>query len=138
MAIPATSVGTELINDEHKRDTRGRHIAEPRRRAEIIAGFANSGLTQKAYARQAGVNYHTLVAWLGRSRRESVAAAPPCQPATPSTPRFAQLSWPPPLAPASASAARLEVVLPDGIALRGDDPAALLVLLHALTPYRPC
>jgi len=59
----------ELIDDEHKRDTRGRRIAEPHRRAEIIAGYASGGLTQKAYARREGVNDHTLVAWLGQSRR---------------------------------------------------------------------
>lgn len=59
----------ELIDDEHKRDTRGRRIAEPHRRAESIAGYASGGLTQKAYARREGVNDHTLVAWLGQSRR---------------------------------------------------------------------
>lgn len=125
---------TELIDDGHKRDGRGRRIAEPRRREEIIAGYAASGLTQKAYARREGVNYHTLVSWLGRGRRESAAPGSPDGPAAPS-PRFAQLSWP---ASAPAAVPRLEVVLPDGVVLRGDDPAALLVLLNALAPRRPC
>lgn len=129
---------TELIDDAHKRDTRGRRIAEPERRAEIVAGYLSSGLTQKAYARREGVNYHTFVSWLGRSRRpvapphpgsESEASAP--------TPRFVQLTWPP-AAPAAPTASRIEVVLPDGITLRGDDPAALLILLRALAPRPRC
>jgi transposase-like protein len=132
-----SSSDTELIDDGHKRDGRGRRIAEPRRREEIVAGFAESGLTQKAYARREGVNYHTLVSWLGRSRRDSTVIASSrasSQSAAP-VPRFMQVSCPP-AAPAGGS--RLEVVLPDGVTLRGDDPAALLVLLNALAPRRPC
>lgn len=128
---------TELINDGDKRDGRGRRIADSRRREEIVAGYAGSGLTQKAYARREGVNYHTLVSWLGRSRRDSSAIAPSRASAqsTAPVPRFVQVSCSP---AASASGPRLEVVLPDGVILRGDDPAALLFLLNALEPRRPC
>lgn len=128
----------ELIDDEHKRDTRGRHIAEPHRKAEIVAGYAASGLTQKAYAWREGVNYHTLVFWLGQSRRGSIpgAATRIAIDAT-HAPRFAQLAWPP-ATPIAPSTSRLEVVLPDGVILRGDDPAALLILLRALAPRRAC
>lgn len=137
MATAVSTTDAELIEDEHKRDTRGRRIAEPRRREEIVAGYAGSGLTQKTYARQEGVNYHTLVSWLGRRRRESDRAAPPPAPSAPvaSVARFAQLTWP---SAAPSAVSRLEVVLPDGVILRGDDPAALLVLLNALAPRRPC
>jgi transposase-like protein len=134
----------ELMADEHKRDTRGRHIATPERRAEIVAGYRASGLTQKAYARREGVNYHTLVSWLGQSRHHSARPHRPAAESEPSpAPRFAQLTWPPalPSPPASPAMARLEVVLPDGVTLRGDDPAALVILLRALTslsPRRPC
>lgn len=124
---------TELVDDQRKHDTRGRHIAGPERRAEIVAGYATSGLTQKAYARREGVNYHTLVAWLGQSRRQAgpqVAAST----AEADTPRFAQLTWP----PAASIPLRLEVVLPDGVTVRGDDAAAMLVLLRALAPRLPC
>ena len=128
---------TELIDDGHKRDGRGRRIAEPRRREEIFAGYVGSGLTQQAYARREGVNYHTLVSWLGRSRRDStvIASSRACSPSAAPVPRFAQVSCPP---PTSAGGPRLEVVLPDGVVLRGEDPAALLVLLNALAPHRPC
>jgi transposase-like protein len=135
--IPDTTTETELMDDRHKRDGRGRRIADPQRREEIVAGYAGSGLTQKAYARREGVNYHTLVSWLGRSRRDSAAIESPRRPSEAATPvpQFARLSWPP---TAPASAARLEVVLPDGVLLRGEDPAALLILLNALAPRRPC
>lgn len=137
MASTFTGTETELIDDGHKRDGRGRRIAEPRRREEIVAGYAGSGLTQKAYARREGVNYHTLVSWLSRSRRGREGLASPGSPSEPAAaaPRFAQLTWPPAPPPTNA---RLEAVLPDGLILRGDDPAALLVLLNAVSPRRPC
>ncbi len=133
MATPTTP--TELM-DEPKRDARRRRIAEPQRRADIIAGYAASGLTQKAYARREGINYHTLVSWLSHSRRH-LAPPSPVPVAEPAVrgPRFAQLAWPP---AAATTASRLEVVLPDGVTLRGDDPAAMLILLRALAPRRPC
>ena len=142
METPSTS--TELINDEHKRDTRGRRITEPRRKAEVIAGYASSGLTQKAYARREGVNYHTLVSWLGQSRRNRDPRPSPALETEVNAPRFAQLTWPPALSsaqPSAPSASRLEVVLPDGVILRGEDPSALVILLRALaalSPRRPC
>lgn len=139
MATTETKADTELIEGEHKRDRRGRRIAEPGRREEIVAGYAGSGLTQKAYARREGVNYHTLVAWLGRSRQGPGVVGRPRRASklaeSPTRPRFAQVNWP---MAAPATAPRIEVVLPDGVILRGDDPAALLVLLNALASRRPC
>jgi transposase-like protein len=138
-------ITTELIKDYRKHDTRGRRITEPSRKAEIISGYAASGLTQKAYARSEGVNYHTLVSWLGQSRRTSVSGSRPMakQQTEAKAPGFAQITWPPalPSAPATSTAARLEVVLPDGVIVRGDDPSALVVLLRALAALasgRPC
>jgi transposase-like protein len=124
----------ELIIEEHKHDTRGRRIADPQRKAQIVAGCATSGLTQKAYARREGINYHTLVAWLGQNRRHGGDAAAPATPSAEMTaPRFAQVGWMPP-----AAASRLEVVLPDGVTVRGDDPEALVIVLRALTSPRSC
>lgn len=128
---------TELMDDHPKRDTRGRRIAAPARRAEIVAGYAASGLTQKAFARQEGVNYRTLVAWLGQNRRRSDGDANTAITTTATSdalPRFAQVTWPPAAAPSS----RIEVILPDGVTLRGNDPCDLLVLVQALAPRHPC
>lgn len=136
-------ITTELIKDYRKHDTRGRRITEPKRKAEIISGYAASGLTQKAYARSEGVNYHTLVSWLGQSRLVGGSRPRSKQQTEAKAPGFAQITWPPPLpgAPAETTAARLEVVLPDGVIVRGDDPASLVVLLRALASLatgRPC
>lgn len=134
MATPPPTFEPELVLDEQKRDTRGRRITDAKRKTEIISGYASSGLSQREYARQEGVNYHTLVAWLGQSRRldgvtAEVAATVPKH----AGPRFTEVSW-----PGSPGLSRLEVVLPDGVVLRGEDPAALVVLLRALMPRRPC
>lgn len=56
------------MDERRKRDTRGRKIATGERRAELLAAFDTSGLTQRAFARREGVNFHTFVAWLQRRR----------------------------------------------------------------------
>lgn len=43
MGAMEANTTTELVDDQRKRDTRGRHIAGPERRAEIVAGYAASG-----------------------------------------------------------------------------------------------
>ena len=133
------TTATEVLNDEHKRDTRGRRIAERQRKAELISGYASSGLTQKAYARREGVNYHTFVSWLGQNRRLGSVPSLSGKAATNAAkaPGFVQLTWPAPSA-ATSSAQRLEVVLADGVTVRGDDPAAMMLLLRALVPARTC
>lgn len=75
MASTETKADTELMEGEQKRDGRRRRITERRRREEIVAGYAGSGLTQRAYARREGVNYHTLVEWLSRSRVSDIPGA---------------------------------------------------------------
>jgi len=132
MATPPPS--SELIIEEPKRDTRGRRITNSQRKSEIVAGYESSGLTQREFARREGVNYHTLVAWLGQSRRVGGDAASVATTASErAVPRFAEASW-----PARAGSSRLEVVLSDGVTVRGEDPAELVILLRALMPRRPC
>ena len=45
------------MDEKRKRDTRGRKIATSERRAELLAAFDASGLTQRAFARREGVNF---------------------------------------------------------------------------------
>ena len=126
---------TELLDHEHKHDTRGRRIADETRRAAVLAGYAGSGLTQAAYAKREGINYHTFVAWLGQSRRErgeptrrtARASLFPATFATTTTPRFAEVR-----VSAPSQSLPLEVVLPDGMIVRGVDPAALLTVIRSL------
>jgi len=115
------TVTTEILEGGEKRDTRGRRIADAARRAEVLAAYATSGLTQKAFARQEGVNYHTLVAWLGREQRSAPAPMP-------GKISFRQLQ----LGPAPHHAA-LEVALPGGFVVRGGDAAQVAALVKALT-----
>jgi transposase-like protein len=121
------TITAEVLDLEHKQDTRGRRISDESRREAVLAGYPGSGLTQKAYARREGINYHTLVAWLGQVRRERGES--PRRRTTPvTTPgpaRFAEVSL-------GAPAPRLEVVLPDGMIVRGIDPVALLTLIRGL------
>lgn len=106
------------MDEARKRDTRGRKIATPDRRAEWLAAFETSGLTQRAFARREGINFHTFVAW--RQRRRTTGAAPPAV-------RFHEVR----LAP-GASHAALEVVLPGGMIVRGSCAAAVAELVRAL------
>ena len=123
------TITTEVLDLEHKQDTRGRRLAGDTRRAEVVAGYAGCGLTQEAHARREGVNYHTLVAWLGQSRRER--GAPTGRSAPSARPRFAEVRvgaishHQQPLLP-------LEVVLPGGMIVRGIDPTTLLTLIRGL------
>ena len=87
----------------------------------LLDEYEKSGLTQKAFARREGLNVHTLVAWIGRRRKKSVAARQPNKPV-----RFRELS----LSPAAASP--LEVHLPDGLVLKGGSPRDLATLVRAL------
>ncbi|RRJ94361.1 hypothetical protein Ga0100231_008315 [Opitutaceae bacterium TAV4] len=66
---------TELVGAQTKRDTKGHRIINAQRRDELLARYQSSGLTQKAFARQAGVNFHTFVSWLAQQRCASAAAS---------------------------------------------------------------
>lgn len=113
-------IKTELVNDERKRDVRGRKIASAQRRRQVLAAYDASGLTQRAFARREGVNFNTLVAWLQKRRAEGAG-----QPAI----RFEEVS----LSPESTRATGvLEVTLPGGLLVRGASVAAVAELVRAL------
>jgi transposase-like protein len=118
----------ELVDDQTKRDARSRRITSAGRRAELLALYQTSGLTQKAFARREGVNIHTFTAWLLKHRHESGARAQSgCGTHAPAA--FVELSA---LAPMAAPPAILEVVLRDGRVARGADVPALAALVRLL------
>lgn len=118
---------TEVVNDESVRDARGRRIISEERRAEVLAEYKTSGMTQKAYAKRAGVNFHTFVSWLADERR---GARPGGERAGGVAPvRFVELDAPAGIAP---RASFLEVVLRDGRVARGADAGALAELVRQL------
>jgi len=139
-----------VLDAESKKDQRGRRILSEQRWAEVLAAYANSALTQAQFARQEGVNYHTLVAHLGRARRAASAAFPAqtaarrltsastnlaAETSTSHSPAFIEAVFPPNLLAAAAahpSRPPLEVILPNGLLIRGVEPAALATLVRAL------
>ena len=114
------TITPEILSDEAKRDTRGRKLIAERRWRELVAEYEGSGLTQAKFARREGLNYHTFVAWLGRCRRQSQALGPVA--------RFIEARVPAKV----AERRELEVLLPGGVVVRGDDAVALAALVQAL------
>jgi hypothetical protein len=115
------AITAEVVGDEAKRDTRGRKIIAATRWRELVAQYESSGLTQSKFARREGINYSTFVAWLGRCRRTRVIART-------ATPRFVEAQLP----PADGTTRRLEVQLPNGVVVRGEEIAMLVALIKAL------
>lgn len=111
----------EVCADAAKGDQRGRRIIEGNERERLLASYAESGLTQKAFAQREGINYCTFVAWLGRARHSDSA------PVASSPVRFREVA-----VKGGADRAHLEARLPDGTVVRGDDPRAIATLVALL------
>ena len=122
MVTNATAT-TELVETGEKRDRRGRKITPVARRGELVAAWRASGMTQAEFARREGVNYTTLASWVQLARRRETAPVPI---------RFAEVRVPVSKPAAEARVDRLEVRLPDGTVVRGDNAAALVRLVRAL------
>lgn len=123
---------TELIETGEQRDALGRRRTTVERRAELLAAYRQSGLTQKAFARREGITYTTFCCWAQSERRKGrlpVAPAGRKRRRTETVPpvRFIEAA----LAPTPASAP-LEVRLPDGTMLRGASATELAKLVRAL------
>ena len=108
-----------------KHDERGRRIADAQEKEALITGYAASGMTQRAFAQREGINPFTFAGWL--RQRRMVAAAKPPEPAPSVVPRFVELGF-----PRAVVGFGLEVVLPDGLMVRGSDPKQLAVLVRRL------
>jgi len=99
-----------------KQDERGRRIADEAEREKLLAAFAASGMTQRAFALREGINYFTFATWL---RKKRLVAKP----------AFVEVGV---QAPAAAMPSGLEVVLPDGVIIRGMQGAQIAALVRAL------
>ncbi len=115
------AITTELVAGSGKRDGRGRTILSKERWAEVITEFEKSELTQKEFCRREGINAHTFVAHLGRSRRRRSTGV------TPGAFIEANLGE-----LGGCSRMPLEIVLPCGTVLRGHDASSLAVLVALL------
>jgi hypothetical protein len=116
------AITAEVVSDEAKRDTRGRKIIAAARWRELVAQYEGSGLTQSKFARREGINYSTFVAWLGRCRRTRVMGRT-------SSPRFIEAQLP----AGNATPGRVEVQLPNGVVVRGEEIAMVVALVKALS-----
>ena len=118
---------TEVVDEQGVRDPRGRRITSQQRRAELLAQYKTGGMTQKAFAKRAGVNLHTFILWLADQKRGAAAGA---MSATAGAPvGFVELRTP---ALASPGMAVMEVALRDGRVARGSDAGALASLVRQL------
>ena len=111
------AIATELIDTGAKRDGRGRRLAVRREREAWIAAYESSGLTQREFAQREGIKFFTFTAWLKRYRQR---VAP--------KPTFAQVK-----VARRAAAPGLEVTLPTGVTVRGEDVEQIAVLVERLS-----
>ena len=127
------SLETEVCTDLEKRDDRGRRLLKKEHWASLMSAYDASGLTQVAFARQEGINYHTFMGWLARRRRELKQPERMDMDAelTSTRTHFQELTLKSqPQMPAAAYT--LEVSLPCGTVLRGQDAGSLAGLVSAL------
>ena len=119
------TITAELVTTEEKRDARGRKLMGMARREAILAAYArSSGLTQREFAQREGVSYYTLTTWLARRRRETATAKLPAV-------KFAEVAMPA-ATTVRQTTASLEVSLPGGMIVRGQDAAQVAALIKAL------
>jgi hypothetical protein len=121
--VTNTTLAMELVETGEQRDRIGRRITPAARRAELVAAWRASGLTQAAFARREGVKYTTFTNWV-QVRAKAGAAKPAV--------RFAEVRLPLPLAANEGRVAALEVRWPDGTVLRGGSATELAKLVRAL------
>jgi hypothetical protein len=115
------TITPEVLGEDAKRDVRGRKIIAEERWRELITAYAASGATQAEFARREGINFHTFIAKLARSRRQGRTGGPA---AAFVEARVAATGWP--------GGGALEVQLPGGVLVRGHDPATVAALVQAL------
>jgi len=119
---------TEVVDDGRRPDRLGRVRTPRSRRAELLAEYDRSGLSQAVFARRAGVRYPTFAHWVQERRRTDGGEATPAA----TEPRFVELRVPAASATPVIASAELSVTLPDGVVLRGAEPKALAALARAL------
>ncbi|MCC5022748.1 MAG: hypothetical protein J6386_08105 [Candidatus Synoicihabitans palmerolidicus] len=118
----------EMEVGAEKREGRGRQLRATDEWRGLVERYERSGLTQRAFAQSEGLKYTTFVAWLGRVRRRRTFSGEPGV-------RFATVRLPAPVSSSGETSAgtTLEVVLRDGLIVRGRDAREVAGLVRALT-----
>jgi hypothetical protein len=63
-----TNTTVELVETGEQRDRIGRRITPAARRAELVAAWRASGLTQAAFTRREGIIYSSFASWVQADR----------------------------------------------------------------------
>jgi transposase-like protein len=110
-----TTITTEVMDRDSKRDRQGRRITTAARRAELVSGYRASGLTMEQFSRREGIKRHTLAKWVYlQSHRGEMKPV-----------RFAEVKMNVPAVPRWG----FELTLPNGWVVRAADAAGLAQLL---------
>ena len=104
------------MGEKADQQSQDKKVFDDKRRAELIAGYKSSGLSQREYALREGVDYNMLGAWLWQQQRTAVP--------------FAVMRPMP-----DSSTGELEVTLPSKIVVRGRDAAEVARLVNALKNF---
>jgi len=119
------SIEAEVCVESGKSDRQGRRIRGAVEWCSILERYDQSGLTQAAFCAREGLRFGTLVAWLGRRRKNGGNLSEPELP----EPKFHELSL---NSPPDSPSANLEVTLTDGTVLRGTQASELADLIRLL------
>ncbi len=103
-----------------KQDGRGRRLAAAEERGKLLIAYAASGLTQRGFATREGINPFTLASWLRKKRLETT------KPTGAFAQRFVEMGVP------RMTGFRLEVVMADGVVVRGSDGGQVAALVRGL------
>jgi transposase-like protein len=125
----AAEAEMKVVAEEGRRDRLGRRRVPAQHRAQLVAEYLSSGLSQAAFARRAGMRYPTFAHWVQQARRAARALPGPDR--HPDVPRFAELRLGADR-PAPVAAPELSVSLRGGLVARGRDAAALAAVVRAL------
>lgn len=110
-----------LVDDDSKRDSRGRRQMPKAERERLAKESLNCGISLRDFARSEGINYNSLIYW----RQQLRDKAPAPQTLSEPTVHFAECTLP-------ANGHPLEVQLPDGTLVRGNNAEAIAHLIKAL------
>jgi len=119
------SIEAEVCVESGKSDRQGRRIRGTAEWSSILDRYDSSGLTQAAFCAREDLRFGTLVAWLGRRRKNGGNLSEPELP----EPKFHELSL---NSTPDSPSANLEVTLTDGTVLRGTQARELADLIGFL------
>lgn len=107
----------ELVENNSKRDSRGRRITNMPERVRLVQSYLQSGLTQLDFCKGEGINKNTLVYWLKQYRDLKD---------TGKREHFSHVGT------LTKESGKLEVVFPDGACIRGGNVQEIVTIIKAL------